>query len=247
MLSLLLLWMLACQEGSVKKTENTEHQEKQIHSQVEMRSPESSGKEIPEKKLSTDVSKKILLNPSDKIFQEKAPEIFKVRFETTQGDFVVEVHRSWAPGGADRFYNLLRLGFYNEVRFFRVVENFMAQFGISGDPDLSRVWGNRGMSDAPVKKSNLRGMISYAKTTFPNSRSTQLFINYKDNSFLDRRGFAPFAKVIKGMNVVDKLYSGYGNGPPTGPHQGLIQQQGNAYLKKTFPKLDWVKKTVIVK
>ncbi len=179
---------------------------------------------------------------------EKAPDAFKVKFETTKGNLVVEVRRDWAPIGADRFYNLVKNGYYDGVKFFRVLSGFMAQFGIHGDPSLARVWSSANIKDDPVKESNKRGYLTYAKTGAPNSRSTQLFINYGDNSGLDGQGFAPFGKVVEGMEVVDKLHSGYGEGAPrgSGPDQGRIRAEGNAYLEKDFPNLDAVKKATIV-
>ncbi len=172
----------------------------------------------------------------------QAPSIYKARFDTSKGTFIVEVHRDWAPKGADRFYNLVKSGFYNNARFFRVISGFMVQFGISGDPRISAVWHNANIPDDPVRQSNLRGYITFA-TAGPNTRTTQVFINYVDNRGLDRMGFSPFGRVISGMNVVDALYSGYGEGAPQGqgPAQGLIQARGNAYLMKTFPKLDYIK------
>jgi len=180
-----------------------------------------------------------LLNPQ--LANEKAPEIFKTRFSTTRGDFVVEIHRDWSPNGADRFYNLVKIGFFNEIAFFRVLSGFVAQFGISGNPQISAKWRNAPIPDDPVKQSNLRGTLTFA-TAGPNTRTTQLFINYRDNLRLDQMGFSPLGKVIEGMNVVDSLYSNYGEGAPQGrgPNQGLIQTKGNEYLKSDFPKLDYI-------
>jgi peptidyl-prolyl cis-trans isomerase A (cyclophilin A) len=178
---------------------------------------------------------------------EKAPAVYKAQFDTSKGPFVVEVHRDWAPNGADRFYNLVKNGFYNDVRFFRVLEGFMAQFGINGDPSLSAVWRNADIKDDPVKVSNGRGTITFA-TAGPNTRTTQVFINFGDNAGLDGQGFSPFGKVVSGMEVVDKLYGGYGEGAPrgAGPDQGQVQAQGNAYLQQDYPKLDYVKAATIV-
>jgi peptidyl-prolyl cis-trans isomerase A (cyclophilin A) len=165
-----------------------------------------------------------------------------VTFETTKGPFVIEVNRAWAPKGADRFYNLVKAGFFDEITFFRVIPNFMVQFGIHGEPSVSAIWRNAEIEDDPVKESNTRGMVTFA-TAGPNTRTTQVFINFKDNSPLDRQGFAPFGKVVEGMEVVDSIYSGYGEGAPRGmgPDQGRAQMEGNRYFRGTFPKLDHVK------
>jgi peptidyl-prolyl cis-trans isomerase A (cyclophilin A) len=177
---------------------------------------------------------------------ETAPATYKVKFDTSKGTFVVEVHRDWAPNGADRFYNLVKNGYYNDTRFFRVISGFMVQFGINGDPKLNRVWRDANIKDDPVRASNKRGMITFA-TAGPDTRTTQVFINFANNSGLDDQGFAPFGEVISGMEVVDSLYAGYGEGAPRGdgPDQSLIQSQGNAYLKKDFPKLDYIKTATI--
>ena len=174
---------------------------------------------------------------------EKAPDTFKVRLVTTKGDIVIQANRSWAPYGVDRFYNLVKIGYFDNTAFFRVLPNFVAQFGISGQKDVNRIWGNAQIPDDPVKQPNLKGYLTFA-TAGPNTRTTQLFINYKDNSsLLDSQGFAPIGRVIQGMAVADSLYSGYGEGAPmgTGPNQKLIEAGGNAYLEKFFPKLDYIK------
>ena len=187
-----------------------------------------------------------LEDPSDPTFSKKAPEEFKARFETSKGTFVIQVTRASAPIGADRFYNLVRNGFYDDCRFFRVLTGFMAQFGINGDPEISLAWRNERIEDDPVRASNTRGMVTFA-TGGPNTRTTQLFINYGNNSRLDGMGFSPFGKVIEGMGVVDELYSQYGEGAPggRGPDQGLIQAEGNAYLKANFAWLDFIKRATI--
>jgi len=179
---------------------------------------------------------------------KKAPAVFKVKFETSKGNFVMEVHRDWAPNGADRFFNLVNGGFYDGCRFFRVVKGFMAQVGINGDPKVMAAWRNANITDDPVKQSNTPAFVTYAKTGAPNSRSTQIFINYKDNSRLNDMGFAPFAKVIEGMEIVQALYSEYGDGPPSGsgPDQSQIQARGNPYLQEQFPKLDYIKTARVV-
>jgi peptidyl-prolyl cis-trans isomerase A (cyclophilin A) len=186
-----------------------------------------------------------LANPA--ALREQAPPTYKVKFDTSKGPFIVEVHRDWAPLGADRFYNLVKNGFFNNARFFRVISGFMVQFGINGDPAISSQWRNARINDDPVKKSNGRGLITFA-TAGPNTRTTQVFINYADNASLDGQGFAPFGQVISGMNVVDGLYSGYGEGAPSGngPEQGRVQSEGNAYLTSSFSKLDFIKSATIV-
>jgi peptidyl-prolyl cis-trans isomerase A (cyclophilin A) len=199
--------------------------------------PSEAGKEIKP-------DMQTLLNPKQAV--EKAPETFQVDFTTTKGSFTLEVTRAWSPLGADRFYNLVKAGFFTDIAFFRVISGFMAQFGIHGDPAVSAKWREAGISDDPVKQSNLKGYISYAMAG-PNTRTTQFFINYADNSNLDGMGFSPFGRVIKGMEVVDGVYSGYGEGAPrgAGPDQGRAQMQGNPYFKKDFPKLDYITGAVI--
>jgi peptidyl-prolyl cis-trans isomerase A (cyclophilin A) len=179
--------------------------------------------------------------------QERAPSVFRARFDTTKGPFVVEVHRDWAPRGADRFYNLTRVGFFDEIRFFRVIAGFMVQFGIQGDPAVAAAWREATVQDDPVKQSNRRGMVTFA-TAGPNTRTTQVFINFKDNVGLDGQGFAPFGQIVEGMSVVDSLFSGYGEGQPqgAGPEQGRLQAEGNAYLKRDFAKLDSVKTAKVI-
>lgn len=192
---------------------------------------------------------KVLLDPSLPEWVGAAPPEFKVKFTTSKGDFVMLVNREWSPRGADRFYGLVKNGFYDDVVFFRVVAGFMAQFGIHPRPEVSAVWREQKIQDDPVTQSNKRGMVCYAKGG-ANSRTTQVFINYADkNDRLDAMGFSPFGKVIEGMEVVDQLYSGFGDGPPggRGPNQGRIQAEGNAYLKSEFKELDYIKTARIVK
>jgi peptidyl-prolyl cis-trans isomerase A (cyclophilin A) len=198
-------------------------------------------------KSGVQLSKAKLKNPAT--FTEKAPETFKAMFETSKGPFVVTVHRVWAPLGADRFYNLVNGGFYDECRFFRVMDEFIAQVGINGDPAIQSAWRDATIPDDPIKESNKRGFVTFAKSRAPNSRSTQFFINFTDNSSLDKSGVAPFGEVTSGMEVVEKLYSGYGDGAPRGrgPEQARILNEGNAYLTKEFPKLDYIKKATIEK
>jgi len=178
---------------------------------------------------------------------EKAPATFKAQFDTTKGKFTIEVTRALAPNGADRFYNLVRSGYFKDVAFFRVVPGFMCQFGIHGDPKVSAKWRDATIPDDPVKGSNTRGTITFA-TAGPNTRTTQLFINFGNNINLDSMGFSPFGKVTEGMDVVDKINGEYGDGPPSGagPNQGRIQNEGNTYLKKDFPNLDYIKSATMV-
>lgn len=186
-----------------------------------------------------------LLDPS--LAREQAPAAFKAQFVTSKGAFVVQVTREWAPLGADRFYNLVKIGFFNGARFFRVIDGFMAQFGIHGDPAVSAKWRGAAIADEPVVQGNKRGRLTFAKGG-PNSRTTQMFINFGDNSNLDGMGFPSFGEIVSGMNVVDSIYKGYGEGAPSGkgPSQGRVQSEGNAYLGKEFPELDWIKEASIV-
>jgi peptidyl-prolyl cis-trans isomerase A (cyclophilin A) len=191
------------------------------------------------------VARSPLLDPAQAV--ETAPATFRVKFETTKGPFVIEVHRAWAPLAADRFYNLVRLGYYDDVTFFRVIDDFMVQFGIHGDPEVSAVWREARIPDDPPSQSNTRGMVTFAHAG-PGTRTTQIFINYKDNSMLDAQGFPPFGKVVEGMAVVDELYSGYGEGAPrgAGPRQDRAQSEGNPYFRSEFPKLDHIKSATLV-
>ncbi len=182
-----------------------------------------------------------LKNPAS--LNEKAPATYKVRLDTSAGPVVIEVTRDWAPLGADRFYNLVKNGFYDNVRFFRVIPGFMAQGGMNGDPAIQKIWGRNNINDDPVKQSNTRGMVTFAKTGAPNSRSTQIFINYGNNASLDSQGFAPFGRVISGMEAVDK----FGNYGKNVPDQGMITAEGNAYLQKDYPNLTVIKKATIEK
>jgi peptidyl-prolyl cis-trans isomerase A (cyclophilin A) len=184
-----------------------------------------------------------LFSPHSPEMTKQAPESFKALFETAKGNFVVKVTRSLSPNGADRFYNLVRNGFYNDCRFFRAIKGFMVQFGINGDPKVSKFWQTATIDDDPVKASNKRGMITFAKSSAPNSRTTQVFINFVDNSRLDSTGFAPFGEIVEGMNVVDAINTSHGGGVD----QGRIQMEGNTYLKSAYADLDFVKKASIVK
>lgn len=184
-----------------------------------------------------------LLHPAQ--LKEKAPETFQVKFETTRGDFTMNVTRSWAPIGVDRFYNLVKHHFYDNMVVFRAVPGFVVQFGISSYPPVSAAWENANIKDDPVTQSNKRGYVTYAKTSQPNSRSTQIFISFKDNSFLDSMGFAPFGVVdADGMKVVEMLYDQYGD-QPTG-EQDQIAKLGKAYLDKKYPKLDVIRHATLV-
>ena len=174
---------------------------------------------------------------------ESAPEMFRARFDTSQGVFVIAVERAWAPLAADRFYNLVKNGFYNDTRFFRVLDGFMAQFGLHADSEVQAAWRSANLKDEPVSKSNTRGFVTFTRESSPNSRYTMIFINFKDNSYLDADGFAPFGQVVSGMDVVDKLYSGYGR--QNVPDQRRILREGNAYLLAEYPKLDFVKTATI--
>ena len=189
-----------------------------------------------------------LLHPTAEMLSERAPDTVRVRFETSKGPFVVEAYRDWAPNGVDRFYQLARAGFYDGDRFFRVLTGFMAQFGLNGDPKVTSVWHERSIPDDPVKHSNARGTITFAARGAPNSRTTQLFINYRDNANLDGMGFSPFGVVTEGMAAVDSLYAAYGEGAPDGPgpDQERASAQGNVYLQRDFPKLDYITKATVL-
>jgi cyclophilin family peptidyl-prolyl cis-trans isomerase len=196
--------------------------------------------------LAATQSENALRDPTLAFWKTAAPAVYRVRVETTCGDFVMEVHRDWAPIGADRFYNLVRAGFYNDSRFFRVVAGRFAQFGIAGDPQVAAVWRTQTIPDDPVLQSNTRGTFAFAMTG-PGARTTQIYINTVDQAgskepySQDRQGFAPLGRVVSGMDAVDKLYSGYGEsagGGMRGGKQGRIYEEGNAHLDRDFPKLD---------
>jgi len=175
--------------------------------------------------------------------KDQAPDTYQVKFSTTRGDFVMTANRAWAPVGADRFYNLVKHHFYDNASFFRVVPGFVVQFGLSAYPPVSAAWTNAKLSDDPVKESNKRGYVTFA-TAGPNTRTTQVFINLKDNGRLDGMGFAPFGVVdAQGMKVVEMLYDQYGD---NGPDQGQIEAQGKPYIDKGFPKLDSIKSATLV-
>ena len=184
-----------------------------------------------------ELNEEALMEPTSDEMKTEAPEEYAVTFETTAGNFVLTVYRDWAPRGADRFYNLVTNGFYNEQRFFRVVPGFVVQWGMSGDPEITKEWANAQFLDDPVKESNTRGRISFAATNRPNSRTTQVFVNLGDNTNLDGMRFAPFGEVTEGMDVVDKINAEYGQQAS----QGYIAEQGNAYLQEAFPNMDYIK------
>jgi peptidyl-prolyl cis-trans isomerase A (cyclophilin A) len=171
----------------------------------------------------------------------QAPDSFRVAFETTRGNFVIDVIRAWSPRGADRFYELVNAGYFTDVAFFRVLPGFVAQFGMHGDPAVNRRWDEKPIPDDPVVQSNKRGTIVFA-TSGPNTRGNQFFINYSDNTPLDGQGFSPFGRVVEGMRVVDSIHAGYGEAP----NQSRIAAEGNAYLRREFPRLDYVKSVRIV-
>ncbi|TVR64851.1 MAG: peptidylprolyl isomerase [Gemmatimonadales bacterium] len=186
-----------------------------------------------------------LLRPAQ--FTETAPPRFAVRFETTAGEFVVEVRREWAPIGADRFYNLVQAGYYDDTRIYRVVPGFMAQFGIHGDPFIHRAWARALLRDDPVVESNSRGRVTFAKAG-PNSRTAEVFISTVENARLDADGFAPFGEVVEGMEVVDAFHAGYGDGPPRGegPYAAMAHARGNEYLDEEYPELTRIIRAVVV-
>lgn len=187
-----------------------------------------------------------LLDPS--LAKETAPAEYRVKLETTKGPVVIAVHRKWAPQGADRFYNMVKAGFFERVAFFRAIDGFMVQFGMHGNPDVQKAWNAHQIPDDPAGvQSNKRGYLTFAMRG-PNTRTTQVFINYRDNIQLDSMGFTPFGEVVEGMDVIDSLYKGYGEGAPKGkgPDQMQLTREGNAYLERDFPKLDWVEKAVLV-
>ena len=189
----------------------------------------------------------LLRNPADSTFQVRAPDAFRVRFETTRGDVAFEIRREWAPHGADRFYNLVRAGYYDGVRFFRVVEGFMAQFGINGDPRTAVTWAQQSIPDDPAGVlSNVRGTLTFAMAGL-NSRTTQLFINFVDNTALDEQGFTPVGRVMEGMEVVDAIYAGYGEMAPRGggPAPQFILQRGNDWLRAEYPRLDYIERALV--
>jgi peptidyl-prolyl cis-trans isomerase A (cyclophilin A) len=185
-----------------------------------------------------------LLHPDAAKLAAAGPDSFVVHIVSSRGPIDLKVHRAWSPRGADRLYYLVSNGFYDNARFFRVINGFMAQIGFAGDPAITAAWESRSIKDDAVKHSNTRGTVTFAKTGAPDSRGTQLFFNFGNNANLDGGGFAPIGEVTNGMNAVDSLYSGYGDGGDMGgkgPMQGKIAAEGNAYLNRDFPKLDFIK------
>jgi cyclophilin family peptidyl-prolyl cis-trans isomerase len=183
-----------------------------------------------------------LLHPAK--LTKKAPQLFDIKFHTTKGDFTITVHRTWAPRGADRLYNLAKNHFFDGQKFFRVVPGFVVQFGISPDPKVSAAWRDATIRDDPVTRHNVRGTVAFASAG-PDTRTTQLFVNLADNSSLDSGGFAPIGSVTRGMGVVDRFYSGYGEAPTS--HQAEMEAQGNAWLDESFPKLDGIKTATVAR
>ncbi|MFP4599447.1 MAG: peptidylprolyl isomerase [Persicimonas sp.] len=184
---------------------------------------------------------------------EQAPEQFRAKFETTEGDFIIEFNRDWAPNGADRAYNLVKIGYFDGIAFFRVIDNFMAQFGIHAHPEVNKAWEEAAIEADTLEKSNIRGRVTFAQKANPDTgqsdpatRTTHLFINYGDNSALDDQQFVPVGEVVEGMEVVEQLYSGYGGGPPTGPDQKDAMEKGSSYLQQDFARLDSIKKAEIL-
>ncbi len=237
-----LLWLVAC--GSPKTPEATP----EAPPVKENPAPEAPKPEPPPPPAAPSLpadANPTLLNPE--LATEKAPKQFKVKFETTKGAFTIEVHRDWAPNGADRFYNLVKIGYFQDIAFFRAIDGFMVQFGISGYPQLNEVWRPARIPDDVPKESNQRGKLTFA-TSGPDSRTVQLFINYGDNAMLDGQGFAPIGQVTEGMEVVDSLYKGYGEGAPRGrgPSQQNLQEEGNTYLREKFPNLDYIQKATVL-
>ena len=182
-----------------------------------------------------------LLTPGAPAMTAQAPDVYRAKFQTSIGAFTIEVTRAWAPKGADRLYNLIKGGFYDGDRFFRVLPGFVVQFGLNGSPDVNRAWHDASIADDPVTQHNTAGSVVFA-TAGPNTRTTQLFINYADNLNLDGMGFAPVGRVVDGMDVVQHIYSGYGQNPD----QDLIETQGNAYLTAAFPKLDFIQQATVL-
>ena len=234
----LLLGLLACDNSSTRDDDAPRE------SQTAEETADDTATAATDAQPGSDLEN-ILRDPS--LATAEAPEEFQVRFETTKGGFTMEVYRDWAPHGADRLYNLARIGYFDDVAFFRVIDGFMVQFGIHGDPEIAAAWREADIADDPRAQSNERGLVTFA-TRGPNTRTTQLFINYGNNTFLDNQGFSPVGRIIDGMDVVDNLYSGYGEGAPRGrgPDQGRIQNEGNEYLRSHFENLDYTTRVFVI-
>jgi peptidyl-prolyl cis-trans isomerase A (cyclophilin A) len=205
----------------------------------------SSGTTAKKSTASASPYERVLLRPA--LLTAKAPATYEVKFLTTKGDFTIKVTRDWSPLGADRFYNLARHHFYDNASFFRVLKGFVVQWGISAYPPVTAAWEHAPIKDDPVKQSNLRGYVTYAMGG-PNTRTTQVFINLVDNQRLDGMGFAPIGQVTQGMDVVESLYSSYGEGAPDGhgPPQDQIEKLGKPFLDKNFASLDSVRTTELI-
>lgn len=216
-------------------------QERKPESSTTEKSATTEEKPTTEKKPEPVKKSKVSMPPK---VMAKAPERFRVQFDTSKGKFVVDVHRKWAPNGADHFYNLVKSGYYDNNRFFRVLPTFVVQWGLNGNPASTYAW-RKPIKDDPVVASNMKGFITFAKTGAPNSRTTQLFLNMADNQRLDGMGFAPFGKVVTGMDVASKFYAGYGAEAQS--KQGTIRVEGNKFLQQNFPKLDYIKTAKIIK
>lgn len=229
----------------VKKSEKTEVKktEKVVEKKIEEKEEPKTGVRYSPKTEWAETNP-VLLNPSKA--SEKAPKSFKVKFNTSQGPIIVEVYRKWAPNGADRFYNLVKIGYFEDIAFFRSVPKFMLQFGIHGDPKVSEKWSDANIKDDPNVEgaSNKPGVLTFAMAG-PNTRSTQFFLNLKDNGFLDKQGFPPIGKIVEGMDVLKKMNTEYGENTPD--VQGKFQSQGNAFISKRFPNLDYIKSIELVK
>jgi len=176
-----------------------------------------------------------------------APEQFQVRFQTTKGDFVAEINRAWSPRGVDRFHNMVKVGYFNDIAIFRAVPNFMFQFGLHGEPSVNKQWTESRIKDDPVVGvSNLPGTLCFAKTGAPNSRSVQMFVNLGQNVPLDGQGFTPFGKIVQGMDVVRAINTEYGENPRGEDVQGKMKREGNAYVLKRFPRIDLIRSVEFV-
>jgi homoserine O-acetyltransferase len=198
--------------------------------------------------MSPRATRALLLDPSASYWSAPGPDVYDVRVETTKGPFVLEITRAWAPRGADRFYRLVLAGYFDDTRFSRVVPKFIAQFGVSGDSAINAHWSSRSFPDDSVRQSNARGTIAFAMTG-PNARTTQLFVSVVGNSRLDAQGFSPIGKVVQGMDVVDALYSGYGENSGGGVRAGkqaALMNGGNAYADRAFPQLDHLIRAAVV-